>query len=326
MQDESPIAGSRKVLTVERVSLSVLLMSVPGLSVERRGCQNQSAFLKRGRNTCGSRWDEAVSMTEKSSNRQLQIKLVSLRKAAPLLFGCVLMLNPGLRTPNFRSASPAGSANVSDTDISVKPGDDFYRYANGGWMARNAIPAGQQRYDTRAILAASTRERVRNLIQGAATEHAAKGSVTQKVGDYYASYMDVSVIDSRGMAPLSDEQVKIAAIDNKTALSAYLGSTLNREVDGLITNADHVFGLWVNQGFEDADHNLPHLWQGGLGLPSRDNYLDTSAAGVELRSKYQAHIAAVLKLAGSADAETRQQVSCRWRRAWLLPSHRTRRR
>ncbi len=244
-------------------------------------------------------------MTEKSSNRQLQIKLVSLRKAAPLLFGCVLMLNPGLRTPNFRSASPAGSANVSDTDISVKPGDDFYRYANGGWMARNAIPAGQQRYDTRAILAASTRERVRNLIQGAATEHAAKGSVTQKVGDYYASYMDVSVIDSKGMAPLSDEQVKIAAIDNKTALSAYLGSTLNREVDGLITNADHVFGLWVNQGFEDADHNLPHLWQGGLGLPSRDNYLDTSAAGVELRSKYQAHIAAVLKLAGSADAETR---------------------
>ena len=68
---------------------------------------------------------------------------------------------------------------------------------------------------------------------------------------------------------------------------------------------DHVFGLWVNQGFEDADHNLPHLWQGGLGLPDRDNYLDTSAAGVELRAKYEAHIAAVLKLAGFADAETR---------------------
>jgi len=190
-------------------------------------------------------------------------------------------------------------------DPSAKPGDDFYRYANGGWVARTVLPADRQGYDTRAMLTASTRERVHRLIQDAVTTHSAKDSVAQKVGDYYASFMDESSIGSKGLAPLAAEMAAIAAIANKTALSAYLGSTLNHEVDALTSNADHVIGLWVNQGFEDAVHNLPHLWQGGIGLPDRDNYLDTSSTGAELRAKYQAHIAAVLKLAGFADSDPR---------------------
>ncbi len=97
----------------------------------------------------------------------------------------------------------------------------------------------------------------------------------------------------------------ISAITNKTSLSAYLGTTLNSEVDGLTANADHIFGVWINQGFKDSDHNLPHLWQGGLGMPDRDNYLDPSPKMAELRAQYQAHIAAILKLAGIADSETR---------------------
>ena len=190
-------------------------------------------------------------------------------------------------------------------DPSVKPGEDFYRYANGNWLAKSVIPAGRQSYDTRAMLAEKTNEQVRNLIQEAAATHSAKGSVAQKVGDYYASFMDEAGIEAKGLAPLADEMAAIAAIANKASLSAYLGSTLNSEVDGLTANADHVLGLWINQGFEDAEHNLPHLWQGGLGLPDRDIYIDASAKNVELRGKYQAHITAVLKLAGFADADTR---------------------
>ncbi len=191
------------------------------------------------------------------------------------------------------------------TDPSAKPGDDFYRYANGGWMATITIPAGRQSYDVRAMLAESTRQRVRNLVQEAATAQASGGSMTQKVGDYYASYMDEASIESKGLSPLSGELARIAAISNKSTLSAYLGTTLGREVDGLTANSDHVFGVWINQGFEDTEDNLPHLLQGGLGLPDRDNYLDTSPAAIELRAKYQAHVAAVLKLAGFPDAESR---------------------
>jgi len=197
------------------------------------------------------------------------------------------------------------SANKGDSDLSVKPGDDFYRYANGGWLARVAIPADRHMYDTRAILAERTKAQVRSLIQDAAAANQPNGTIAQKVGDYYVSFMDEAGIETMGMAPLGDEMATIAAIGDKTALSADLGRTLNREVDGLTVNGDHVIGLWINQGFEDADHNLPHLWQGGLGLPSRDNYLDESPKAVELRAKYQAHVTAVLKLAGFADPETR---------------------
>jgi putative endopeptidase len=117
--------------------------------------------------------------------------------------------------------------------------------------------------------------------------------------------MDQDGIEAKGMTPLAREMATIAAISNKTSLSAYLGATLNSEVDGLTANADHVFGLWINQGFEDSKHNLPHLWQGGLGMPDRDSYLDPSPKMAELRGQYQAHIAAVLKLAGIADSDAK---------------------
>jgi len=190
-------------------------------------------------------------------------------------------------------------------DHSVKPGDDFYLYANGGWLAAASIPAGQSSYDTRAMLAEKTSQRVTKLIQEAATANSAPGTPSQKVGAYYASFMDQAAIDSRGLTPLTSEIAAITAITNKSSLSAYLGSTLNSEVDGLTANADHVLGVWINQGFEDSDHNLPHLWQGGLGMPDREAYLDPSPKMAELREHYQAHIAAILKLAGIADADTK---------------------
>jgi putative endopeptidase len=196
-------------------------------------------------------------------------------------------------------------ASGDDRDPSVKPGEDFYRYANGGWLARSVIPAGQQSYGTREMLKEKTGEQVHKLIQDAAVTHSAKGSIAEKVGGYYASFMDEAGIEAKGWTPLTDEMAAIAAITNKSTLSAYLGKTLNSEVDGLTANADHVLGVWINQGFDDSEHNLPHLWQGGLGLPDRDNYIDPSSKMVELRAKYQAHIAALLKLAGITGSETR---------------------
>ena len=205
------------------------------------------------------------------------------------------------------AAAPPGpkDPNLDDMDNSIKPGDDFYRYANGGWLKGNTIPAGQSSYDTRAMLAEKTSQQVRALIQTAASAHATKGSVVQKVGDYYASFLDQGGIEAKGLSPLADEMARIAAITDKRSLSAYLGTTLNSEVEGLTANSDHIFGIWINQGFEDSDHNLPHIWQGGLGLPERDDYLDASPKKAELRNQYQAHIKAVLTLAGDADPENK---------------------
>jgi len=195
--------------------------------------------------------------------------------------------------------------NMQDMESSVKPGDDFYRFANGGWLRAVAVPAGQLSYGTSAMLMEKTSERVRNLIQEAAAAKPVRSSAAQKVGDYYASFMDEADIESRGLTPLADEMATISAISNKTSLSAYLGTTLNGEVDGLTSNADHILGVWVNQGFEDSERYVFHLLQGGLGMPDRDDYIDPSPRIVELRAQYQAHIAAILKWTGFADSESR---------------------
>ena len=205
----------------------------------------------------------------------------------------------------FAGTSLAQNINTQDTDRSIKPGDDFYRYANGGWLGKTALPSGQSSYDNRAIMAEKTSQRVRDLIEESSSAHSAKGTAAQKVGDYYASFVDKQAIEAKGLKPLADEMAEISAITDKKLLSAYLGTTLNSEVDGLTANADHIFGVWINQGFEDADHNLPHWWQGGLGMPDREAYLDASAKSDDLRAKYQAHIAAILRLVHVADSEAR---------------------
>ena len=216
------------------------------------------------------------------------------------LFACAMLLSAAPADQNTRTRD-----NTQDMDRSIKPGDDFYRYANGGWLSTATIPPGQPSYDTRAILVAKTSQRVRDLIQEAAAGQSAKGSVSQKVGDYYASFMNQTSIEARGMTPLADEMATISAIKNKASLSAYLGTTMNSEVDGLTSNGDHVFGVWVNQSFTDSERYVFHLLQGGLGMPDRDDYLDQSSKMAGLRVQYQSHVARMLKLAGIADSETR---------------------
>jgi putative endopeptidase len=204
------------------------------------------------------------------------------------------------------AAAPPNAQNrhQDEADYSIKPGDDFYRYANGGWLRTAVIPAGQSSYDNRAFVNEKTSKRVCELIQGVASGRPANGSLAQKVGDYYASFMDENTIEAKKLTPLAGEMARIAAITDTASLSAYLGTTLSSEVDGLTANADHIFGLWINQGFEDPDHNVVHWMQGGLGMPDRDDYLDSSLKKVELRAKYQAHIATALQLAGIADSKT----------------------
>jgi predicted metalloendopeptidase len=226
--------------------------------------------------------------------------MLLLRKIAP----AVVIVSTVL---SLCAVAPIAAQNVNtqDMDRSLKPGDDFYHYANGGWLKSVAVPSGQTNYGTSAMLMEKTSRLVRDLIQQAAGAHAAKGTITQKVGDYYASFMDEEAIEARGLAPLAQEMASISAIKDKASLSAYLGATLNTEVDGLTANADHIFGVWVNQSFTDSQHCVFHLLQGGLGMPDRDAYLDPSPKMATLRTQYQAHIAVILKLAGVTDSEAK---------------------
>src|ERR1039457_751378 len=118
--------------------------------------------------------------------------------------------------------------------------------------------------------------------------------------------MDEAGIEARGLKVLKPRLDRIASIADRRALARYLGSTLRADVDVLnATNlhTDNLLGLWVAQDLDDPSRYLPFLLQGGLGMPDRDYYLVDSPHMAEIRERYRAHIVAVLKLAGIADAE-----------------------
>jgi putative endopeptidase len=201
---------------------------------------------------------------------------------------------------------PAPGLDLPGMDRSVKPGDNFFAYANGTWLKETEIPPDKSSYGAGAVLADLTDRRVAKLIQQAAGTNAPAGSAARKIGDYYASFMDSTAIDSAGLEPLRPTVDSIAAIRDRKALARFLGSTLRADVDALNnTNfyTENLLGLWVAQDLDDPAQYSAFLLQGGLGMPDRSYYVDTSSAMASTREKYRAHVEAMLRLANVADPE-----------------------
>ena len=193
-------------------------------------------------------------------------------------------------------------------DKSVAPGDDFNGYANGGWLKATPIPADKSGYGIDAILADETRKRTLALFEEAAKAGAAADGNARKIGDYYSSFMDEAAIEAKGIEPLKGLLDAIDGIRDRHDLAVMIGGQLRADVDPLNnTNYEtgHLFGLWITQGLTDPTHTRPYLLQGGLGMPDRDYYISSTPHMAELRQQYQAHVAAMLRLAGFADAEAR---------------------
>jgi len=197
---------------------------------------------------------------------------------------------------------------VANMDRSVKPGDDFFRYANGDWIKRAEIPPDRPSLNVFARLTDLSNKRTADLIEELAKSNSPVGSGPRKVTDLYNSYMNDAAIEAKGLAPIRPHLDAIAAIRNQHQLARALGETLRADVDALNnTNfrTANLFGLWVAPGFNDPDHYTAYLMQGGLELPNREYYLTESEHMRNLRAQYQTHIAAMLRLAGFSDTEAR---------------------
>ena len=196
---------------------------------------------------------------------------------------------------------------VSGMKLSVKPGDDFNAYVNGGWMDATEIPADKGAWGIGHEVAEATDKRVAQLIEDTA-KSAGASDEARRVGAFYTAYMDEVGIEAKGLAPLLPTLNKINAVKDKKELAHLLGTTIRADVDPVnSTNffTENVFGLWVSQGLHDPEHYQAYLLQGGLGLPDRDYYLAKDKRMAGLREKYQQHITAVLKAAGWKDADKR---------------------
>ncbi len=186
-------------------------------------------------------------------------------------------------------------------DLGIRPGDDFFAYANGGWLKRTEIPADRASYGLDASLVELTDQRTVDLIGEVARADPAAGSDERRIIDYYAAYMNEPAIEAAGLAPLAADLRRVASIADAKGLAGELGAEMRTDVDVLNdTNlhTDRLFGLWVAQDLDDPAHYAAFLIQGGLGMPDRDYYLDPSPAMASIRVAYLAHIAAVLSLAG----------------------------
>ena len=206
-------------------------------------------------------------------------------------------------------ADPKGlGLDLEGMDKSVAPGDDFFKHANGAWLRTTEIPPDRGAYGAGVIVSDRTDERTSQLIQETAMAEVIPGTDAQRIADYHASYMDAAGIEAKGLRPLQATLDRIAAIADPKSLSRFLGGTLRADVDAFNnTNfyTENVLGVWVAQDLEDTSRNVPFLLQGGLDMPDRAYYVDSSPRMEELRAKCRQHMAAVLKLAQVPDAEAR---------------------
>ena len=187
--------------------------------------------------------------------------------------------------------------NAEDRDPSVDPGDDFYRYANGGWIDANPIPPGYGSWGTLEEIHTANEDLLHRLLMSGMENP--RDDLHRKVGDYFASGMDTERIEVVGLAPIQPLLDEIAALSEASDVVDLL-PTLHRF--GIPT----FFGWATEVDHEDSSRNLLWIAQAGLGLPERDSYFNDSEAAIGLREAYVAHVSAQLQNVGwpQGDAAT----------------------
>jgi putative endopeptidase len=207
---------------------------------------------------------------------------------------------PAVPVPKHAAPDMGGFGfDLAGMDKTAAPGEDWLRYANGTYTKNLVIPADQADYGMFLKLRELSKDRTRTIVEAAAARKGAKpGSEAQKVGDFYASFMDEKGIEAKGLTPLKPHLDAIAALADKDALVKLLGA-------GLRIGHNSPIRLRAGQDLKHPDLMSVSLGQGGLGLPDRDYYLEPKFA--EIRTKYLAHITAMLKLAAMDQPEAKAQ-------------------
>lgn len=180
-------------------------------------------------------------------------------------------------------------------DPAVRPGEDFHRYANGGWLATTAIPADQPSLGMMSRLADLSTMRSHAILKDAAKD---SGS---KLGRAYRSFMDENTVEGRGLAPFTPWLERIRALSNYAGYAALAAEAERDGIPGLLDAG-------VKQDDKDPNHHILIVRQAGLGMPDRDYYLLDTPQMEAARSAYVAHIEKMLALAGEKEAASRARA------------------
>ncbi len=225
---------------------------------------------------------------------------------APILLALALAGWPGTLLWAQSSSEQTAPALEREADPEIRPGDDFFAYANGAWLKATAIPAGKERWNARTEITELTRQQMARLFEDAAKAPA--GSAARKVADFRAAYLNEVAIETRGIAPLKPLLDSIDRVGDKAALTRMLGRELGADVDPLnwgVYRSSHLLGLSVEPSVHGEKSYVAFLVQGGLGLSEREPYVGLEPGMAALRSRYQAYIGRLLGLAGFDRADAR---------------------
>ena len=196
------------------------------------------------------------------------------------------------------AADDTPGINPADMDPSARPCENFYAYADGGWLAKNPIPADYPEWGAFSELQQRNVESLRKILEKLAGEAstAAPGSDERKLGDFYGACMDEKAIEAQGLSPLQPELDRIERIASL--------ADLQTEVARLqLGGANAVFAFGSEQDRKNSAEVIAAAFQGGLGLPDRDYYLKPDDESKEIRAKYVAHTTRMFALAGFSKAK-----------------------
>ena len=208
----------------------------------------------------------------------------------------VTLAGPAIAAPQYGSYG----FDTKGMDSTVKPGDDFFGFANGTWDKNTPIPADKSGYGVAYVLDDLSRQRTREIIEAAAANPGTSDDA-RRVGTYYATYMDEAAIEAKGLAAIKPALDRIAAISSRDDLATALGAAQRVKIPG-------PFGVNVEQDPKNPERYIVGIGQSGLGMPDRDYYLVDNPKFVETRAKYIDHITAMFTLAGFDNARARAEA------------------
>ncbi|MGH8209021.1 MAG: hypothetical protein ACREU6_05380, partial [Steroidobacteraceae bacterium] len=191
-----------------------------------------------------------------------------------------------------KAAIGAFGLDLSAGNPAVKPGDDFFAYASGSWYNTFQIPPDRASFSVFNQLDELSKQRVREIIEQVAAMHPPAGTAAQKIGDYYAAFMDEAAIEANGLAPVQADLQRIRAAATKADIATLFG----------LPGFTSLFDLALPPDPKNPDRYSVVISQARLGLPDRDYYLKDDPQLQEMRKQYVAYIGQMLDLGGIADA------------------------
>lgn len=211
------------------------------------------------------------------------------------VFGSLFMLF-SCATQKSKTRPALDPANM---DLSVKPGDDFFQYANGTWIKNHPIPDEYSRYGSFEILIEENYVHLKTLLKDAAKQsQKTDDPILKKIGTFYTIGMDEEKINQDGIRPLKETLTKIQAINSVEDVQSVVAEFHK-------TGIFPCFMIYASQDDKNSDMVIPQLRQGGLGLPDRDYYIKTDKRSQDIRQAYKAHLVKMFMLLNQNQQEAK---------------------